>query len=116
LKQTNYAEVNYIVFDIVSTDFHDILYGKILSEFDGKSYELDAYIKENFKNKKNSEKDYIKQNSNGTTNKPTKVSLQTYIRHLIHHPENLNNNPFSEDELRYSIEVMIQAWSVLNKY
>jgi ABC-type uncharacterized transport system ATPase subunit len=113
-KQTDYAEVNYLVFNITSTDYHNALYGKLLSEIEGQPKDLDQQLKEALK-KKYVEKDYIKQNKDGSTNEPVKVSLQTYIRHLIHHPENLNNEEYTDKELKDSIEIMIKALSDLNK-
>lgn len=113
-KQTDYAEVNYLVFNITSTDYHNALYGKLLSEIEGQPKELDLQLKEALK-KKYVEKDYVKQNKDGSTNEPIKVSLQTYIRHLIHHPENLNNELYSDKELKDSIEIMIKTLADLSK-
>ena len=39
---------------------------------------------------------------------PFNRTLQTYIRNKIHHPENLHNVDFSEDELNTSIQNMIE--------
>ena len=36
------------------------------------------------------------------------VTLTTYIRHSIHHPENKRNEYFTEDELKQSISEMLQ--------
>jgi predicted ATP-dependent endonuclease of OLD family len=113
-KHTDYAEVNYLVFGIVSTDYHNVLYGKLLSEIEGQAKELDKYLKDTLK-KKYVEKDYIMQNSDGTKLKPMKVSLQTYIRHLIHHPENQNNELYSENELKSSVEIMIKVLAEISK-
>jgi predicted ATP-dependent endonuclease of OLD family len=107
-KQTDYAEVNYLVFNIISTDYHNALYGKLLSELDAEPKDLDQYLKDTLK-RKYVEKDYVKLNKDGSANRPIKVSLQTYIRHLIHHPENTNNAPFSNSELQNSIEIMIMV-------
>ncbi len=35
------------------------------------------------------------------------VSLQEYIRHSIHHPENIENDKYSDEELRKSTQEMI---------
>ncbi len=89
-QTSTYSEVNYEVFDIVSSDYHNELYGHI--EEINKS-KLDALPKKyDWKNKKK-----------GTTEK---VSLQTYIRHSIHHPENGQNKDFTQKELRLSIETL----------
>ena len=89
-KTSTYSEVNYEVFDIASSDYHNELYGYI--EENDKS-KLDALQKKHdWKNKKT-----------GTTEK---VSLQTYIRHSIHHPENGQNKDYTDPQLRQSIDAM----------
>ena len=87
--QKSYAEVNYEVFDIASSDYHNELYGYLEDVDKTKLDGLDKTKK--WKNKKN----------NGTE---TDVSLATYIRHSIHHPENTLNTKFTPEELRESIE------------
>jgi len=86
--QKSYAEVNYEVFDIVSSDYHNELYGYLDDVDKTKLDGLDK--KKKWKNKK----------TNGTED----VSLATYIRHSIHHPENTLNAKFTPEELRESIE------------
>jgi predicted ATP-dependent endonuclease of OLD family len=87
--QKSYAEVNYEVFDIASSDYHNELYGYLLEDVD--KTKLDGLDKKKkWKNKK----------TNGTED----VSLATYIRHSIHHPENTLNAKFTLEELRESIE------------
>jgi predicted ATP-dependent endonuclease of OLD family len=87
--QKSYAEVNYEVFDIVSSDYHNELYG-YLEDID--KTKLDGLDKnKKWKNKKN----------NGAEQN---VSLATYIRHSIHHPENTLNARFTPEELRESVE------------
>ena len=86
--QKSYAEVNYEVFDIASSDYHNELYGYLEDVDKTKLDGLDKTKK--WKNKK----------TNGTED----VSLATYIRHSIHHPKNTSNAKFTPDELRESIE------------
>lgn len=86
--QKSYAEVNYEVFDIASSDYHNELYGYLEDVDKMKLDRLDK--KKKWKNKK----------TNGTED----VSLATYIRHSIHHPENTLNTKFTPEELRESIE------------
>lgn len=86
--QKSYAEVNYEVFDIVSSDYHNELYG-FLEDVD--STKLDGLEKpKKWKNKK--------------TNGSEDVSLAKYIRHSIHHPENTLNAKFTSEELQESIK------------
>lgn len=87
---SSYSEVNYEVFDIPSNDYHNELYGYLA---DIEQTKLDGLSET---------KDWI----NEKTGKMEKVSLATYIRHSIHHPENTSNDEFTPDELRESIETM----------
>jgi len=87
-KITTYSEVNFEVFDICTNDYHNELYG---------------YIEDIDKAKLNS-LPKNKKWKNEKSGKTDDVSLVTYIRHSIHHPENLSNKKFTEKELKTSIE------------
>ena len=88
LGKTSYSEVNYEVFGIPSSDYHNELYG-YLEEVE--KTKLDSLPKtKKWKNKK--------------TGATEDVSLATYIRHSIHHPENTRNPKFTPEELQESIE------------
>ena len=88
----SHAEVNYNVFEVAGNDYHDELYGYLASTDEGKQ-KLDGLKK----------KKKWKMHANST---PRDISLPTYIRHSIHHPENKENDPFTDEELRESIETM----------
>ncbi len=105
-KASSYAEVNYIVFGIATTDYHNELYG-FLQERDGLLTEKDF---EPYLEKKGIkiDRDYHKIQKDGNINK-YKVTLPTYIRHLIHHPENTNNKAFSRGELDQSIKLLVNT-------
>lgn len=89
-SQKSYAEVNYEVFNIPSSDYHDELYGYLEDMDKSKLDDLDKTW------------DWI----NEKNNKTEKVSLPTYIRHSIHHPENTSNKKFTPEELQKSIEIL----------
>lgn len=103
-------EVNYFAFSDYSEEFHNELYGYLQSmaiDEDGKNYgekEFDLWLVKNgckcdrtwIKIKRNEEKESYK------------TTLQTYIRNKIHHPENPLNNKYSNDELKLSIEKMVE--------
>lgn len=121
LKYPSLNEVNYLAFNEISVEYHDELYGELQFEYreisrrsndnqkDGKSdkgatkriseKEFDDWL-----NKKGIEKnkDYKRDDGKCTY----KVTLQTYIRDLIHHPENKLNPMYTEEELSNSIEEM----------
>lgn len=87
---TSYSEVNYEVFGIVTTDYHNELYG---------------YLEDVDKSKLASLKKDRKW-FNIKSEKTEDVSLATYIRHSIHHPENNSNTKYTENELKESIEIL----------
>lgn len=90
LGKTSYSEVNYEVFGIPSSDYHNELYGYLE---DVEKSKLDSLSKtKKWKNKK--------------TGATEDVSLATYIRHSIHHPENTTNAKFTPEELQDSIEIL----------
>lgn len=97
LGKSTYAEVNYEVFGIAGSDYHNELYGYL--EAEKKLGDLPKMKK--WKNKKNGE--------------TWDVSLSEYIRHSIHHPENTKNEKFTDDELRKSIEELRKLRSERNE-
>lgn len=107
-------EINYLAFGVVSPEFHDELYGFIqaraivLDGENGREKQFDDFLCRMGAAK---DKKWIRL-SCGEQQSPCDVTLQTYIRNFIHHPENTCNAEYSEDELRESIGDMIE-W--LNK-
>jgi len=88
--KSSYSEVNYEVFEVPTTDYHNELYG-YLEDLD--PAKLDGLSKN---------RDWF----NEKLNKTEKVSLAKYIRHSIHHPENTSNQKFTNDDLLESIKIM----------
>ena len=88
----SYAEVNYRVFEVAGNDYHNELYGYLASTKAGwdKLKGLPTY----------------RPWHNELTGNKDDVSLPRYIRHSIHHPENGKNPPYTEEQLRESIETM----------
>lgn len=104
--QLHYAslnEINYMAFSEITEEYHNELYGFI---------ELKGWLKD-YKSGK-STIDYIKLKPNGS--KVTqKLTLTEYIRHQIHHPENVENKRFNLSELKRSIEMMREFISMNDK-
>ncbi len=90
------AEVNYQAFGLASTDYHNALYGYIEAEGWLNDYKL--YQRET--------EDYIQQKKDGTVMPAVKKCLSEKLRHMIHHPENKNNDTYKPEELEKSIEDM----------
>lgn len=94
LPYTLAAEINYQAFNVASTDYHNALYGYIEAEGWLSLFKSQPYPTET----------YIKLNKDGSTT-PQNISLSEKIRHIIHHPENQNNN-YTEEQLKESIDRM----------
>lgn len=92
LPYTMAAEVNYQAFELVSTDYHNALYGYI--EAEGWKNNFDAQYPTVSYNRER----------NGTVI-TQRITLTEKIRHIIHHPENRNNS-YTEGDLKESIERM----------
>jgi predicted ATP-dependent endonuclease of OLD family len=89
-NNTSYSEVNYEVFEIPTNDYHNELYGFL----------------EDTKKLKLSQIPKTKKWKNEKTGNTEDVSVSTYIRHSIHHPENKKNAKFTDAELKESIELL----------
>lgn len=87
-------EVNYLSFDESNEEYHNELYGYIESE----------QLLNEFKTNKETVL-YIRLKRNGDTLEEQKI-LSEYIRHQIHHPENTENQRFSNEQLQQSIGEM----------
>lgn len=98
-KKSSYAEVNYEVFGILSTDYHNELYGYVELENVDLLNELPKDRK--WYNKK--------------VDKTYQVSLPVYIRHSIHHPENKENKKYTEKELEVSTRTLIALKEKIEK-
>lgn len=83
-------EVNFLAFDESNEEYHNELYSYIESELTFVEYK---------KNKKC--RDYIRI-YNGDHKTESKI-LSEYIRHQIHHPENIENIKYTKEELNSSV-------------
>jgi hypothetical protein len=103
-KISTYASVTYEVFEIPSTDYHNELFELLHSRYqdadvsdvkrDGIKYFDAEYFQKEKKLK--SDKPWKKT--------PNQITLPTYVRNCIHHPD--NGDKYSEDERRSSIELL----------
>jgi predicted ATPase len=98
------GEINYRAYQICTVEFHNELYGHI-QEREQKFTEKDM---ESFLTSKGklTNKTWVKV-KNGQSQPGYSVTLMTFIRNTIHHPENRSNADFTEQELRNSIQEMI---------
>lgn len=105
-----WGEINYFAFDVLSVEFHNELYGFLQAKAIDK--DQDNYFEKNFDQWLVGEgfvadKNYIRLKKDGTTD-DNKRTLPTYIRNLIHHPENDLNKKYTNEELKNSTEKMIE--------
>lgn len=96
LQYPSLNEVNFVAFGEITEEYHDELYSYI--EFKGWK---NAYCAGK------TTRLYHKQLQNGNVRDEQKV-LTEYIRHQIHHPENILNTRYTLAELQQSIEEMRQ--------
>ena len=101
-----WGEINFKAYKLPTVELHNELYGR-LQDMNVKFSERDFEQWINAQGIQFS-KHWARVNSDGTVRQPYPVSLQTFIRNQIHHPENRQNTLYTEDELKQSIEEMIR--------
>jgi len=98
----SWGEINYHAYNLPTIEFHNELYGSLQEQAQiFKCDDFDQFLQTS----KNigQLKSYVR---NGAT---SNVTLCTYVRHQIHHPENTANTHFTDGELRQSIDLLISA-------
>ena len=105
-----WGEINFKAYKLPTVELHNELYGR-LQDKNGKFSERDFEQWINAQGIQFS-KHWTRVNSDGTVRQPYPVSLQTFIRNHIHHPENRQNTLYTENELKQSIEEMIGLLSL----
>lgn len=100
-----WGELNFKAYDLPTVDLHNDLYGYL--QLKSKSYNEKLF--EIWLEEKGISKNKIwTKEINGSPLEPNNVTLMTYIRNHIHHPENATMlvENFTDDELRKSITLM----------
>ena len=104
------AEINYLAFNLPNEEYHNELYGHIQEETQNETLNnMDAYL---FNKSIPKNKEWIKL-KNGITEPAITLTLPTYIRNAIHHPENTFNAPYTLNELNASIEQLRKLFPIL---
>lgn len=104
-----WGEINYRAFEVLSVEFHNELYGFVQARAileDEKNYYEEEFEKYLINKGIVQDQPYIRLKKDGTTENQIRT-IPTKIRNIVHHPENTNNLPFSEDDLKKSIELLI---------
>lgn len=102
----SWGEINYFAYKICWPEFHNELYGYIQAQDD--SYANENGLENYLVSKKIAKTKEWKREFKGIVKEPYPVTLQTYIRNSIHHPENTNNDTYTYDDLVKSTEEMIR--------
>lgn len=92
-----WGEINFKAYKLPTVELHNELYGKL--QYDSGRFNENGF--EQWLQDKNIQrtKQWIRE-SNGAAKAPSDVTLQTFIRNHIHHPENRRNALYTEDELK----------------
>lgn len=103
----SWAEISYKAYNLPTIDLHNELYGYLQSHNNlHKINEFDAWLANTHKVPKMHK--WTKELA-GQPCPPIDVTLPTFIRHHIHHPENITmqQNLYTHNELKTSIDIMI---------
>jgi predicted ATP-dependent endonuclease of OLD family len=100
----SWGEINFHGYNLPTIEFHNELYG-YLQEANTASSE--TVIETFFESKGQTKTKQWKRLHNGQVGSLYDVTLMTYIRNSIHHPDNTSNLPYTETELNDSIKTMI---------
>lgn len=104
------SEINYLAFDLPNEEYHNELYGYIQEETQNETLnDMDTYL---FNKGIPKNKEWIKLR-NGIMEPAISMTLPTYIRNSIHHPENTFNSPYSSNELNASIQQLTGLFPIL---
>lgn len=97
-------ETNYIAFNDTSIEYHNELYGFLYNKAIEDCSENTTQDK--FDKWLNSKGCLLNKSWNNNKGKTYNVTLHTYIRNKIHHPENTCNSDFTDSDIKESIEEM----------
>ncbi len=102
----SWGEVNFNAYGMATVEFHNELYGW-LQEKHSLPYEnnVESHLSSSGVQKS---KQWTKE-KNGNVQAPYDITLCSYVRNSIHHPENSHNLKYTEQELVESINVLISS-------
>jgi AAA15 family ATPase/GTPase len=101
----SWSEINYFAYNLPTIEFHNELYGELQEKTNKYAQnDFDNYLNQN---EIPSSKTWKRLKRDGSID-AGQVTLMTYIRNHIHHPENQHNTRFTDDELKKSISDMLE--------
>jgi predicted ATP-dependent endonuclease of OLD family len=96
----SWGEINYNAYDLPTVEFHNELYGYLQDKSRKTNIDdFDQYLKN-----ERGISDLKKYKRNGLEKV---ITLCTYVRNQIHHPENKNNIQFTKVEFRKSVDLLM---------
>jgi len=101
----SWGEINYSAYDLPTIEFHNELYGYIQET--QQKYAIDQ-IEAYFTSKNITKSKKWAKIVSGQAQTPEDVTLMTFVRNSIHHPENTNNGEYTSQELKSSIDELIK--------
>jgi len=101
----SWGEINYSAYNLATIEFHNELYGYIQEKQQKYTIEqAEAY----FTSKNITKTKKWAKIVNGQVQQPEDVTLMTFVRNSIHHPENTSNGEYTSQELESSIDELIK--------
>jgi len=101
-----WGEINYKAYNLPTLDFHNELYGYLQEKSEKWSIpQFDTWLVSNSIQKTKT----WTMEQNGTVHQPSDVTLQTFIRNKMHHPENTTMQAFeyTQEDLLKSTQEMV---------
>lgn len=105
----SWGEINYFTYANPTIEFHNELYGRLqsLAIDEDVKYEKERDFDQWLSDHRITVSKQWKRIKQGQVQQPYSCTLQTYIRNTIHHPENKENEMYTETEFKESIEGMV---------
>ncbi len=100
----SWGEINYSAYDLPTIELHNELYGYLQEK--QLKYTIDQ-AESYFLSKSITKTKKWAKITNRQLQKPEDVTLMTFVRNSIHHPENTSNGGYTPQELKSSIEKLI---------
>ncbi|MFA6057148.1 MAG: AAA family ATPase [Taibaiella sp.] len=101
----SWGEINYRAFSMSTVEFHNELYGRVQERENAwRETEIETYFSSKSLQKS---KQWTRVSSSSQVGQPYPITLMSYIRNSIHHPENTQNQKYTELELDQSIIQLI---------
>ena len=112
MGEPTWGEINYRAFEVCSNDFHNELYGYIQHHLEGKDVRVFEGTMDDFLVERGIARDHSWRRSDSKSVHAR--TLPVYVRNSIHHPENRENQPVTQEELRKSTELLIEVVEWIN--